>query len=50
LLLADVDKFYAYNIRCRYLNRPGHETLRKVAQTIARTVHRGDRAFRCGGE
>jgi diguanylate cyclase (GGDEF)-like protein len=47
-LLIDIDHFHNYNTIYRYL--VGHETLRKVGQTINRTVRATDRTYRYGGE
>jgi diguanylate cyclase (GGDEF)-like protein len=46
LLLIDIDHFHGYNTIYRYL--AGHETLRKIAQTIRATA--GGRTYRYGGE
>ncbi|HEX6354097.1 sensor domain-containing diguanylate cyclase [Actinophytocola sp.] len=48
LLLIDIDHFHSYNTTYRYL--AGHQTLREVGQTIARTVRTGDQTYRYGGE
>ncbi|GAB3897435.1 hypothetical protein GCM10029964_080260 [Kibdelosporangium lantanae] len=48
LLLIDIDNFHSYNTIYRYL--AGHETLRRVGQTIRGTVRAGDRTYRYGGE
>jgi two-component system chemotaxis response regulator CheY len=47
-ILCDVDHFKLYNDAYGHL--AGDEVLRRVAQTLAQTVRRGDAVYRYGGE
>ena len=48
VVLVDVDHFHDFNHRYHYL--AGNAVLKRLAATLARTVRKGDRAYRWGGE